>query len=64
MPLYDYVCDECKEFFQKRMSFREFEKKKRQACPKCGGEGKRSISSVPTISFKGKGFYVNDSKQN
>lgn len=58
MPLYDYKCTKCGKKFEviQKMSDEAV-----AACPDCGGEGKRQISTEIGISFKGTGFYVNDS---
>lgn len=64
MPTYEYSCHTCKSVFLKFMSFKEYEKlrKKSVPCPHCKSPSKRNFS-VPSIEFKGKGFYVNDSKK-
>ncbi len=60
MPTYDYRCDACENVFEVFQSFSEDPLSK---CPEenCGGEVKK-IFSAPGISFKGSGFYKNDSR--
>ena len=60
MPTYDYRCDACGNVFEVFQSFSEDPLSK---CPKgnCAGEVKK-IFSAPGISFKGSGFYKNDSR--
>jgi len=60
MPTYDYRCDECENVFEVFQSFSEDALSK---CPEedCAGEVKK-IFSAPGISFKGSGFYKNDSR--
>ena len=40
MPIYDYVCDECKKPFTIVLSLAEYERDKVQ-CPKCGSKRAR-----------------------
>ena len=60
MPTYDYRCDACENVFEVFQSFSEDPLSK---CPEenCGGAVKK-IFSAPGISFKGSGFYKNDSR--
>ena len=60
MPTYDYRCDACENVFEVFQSFSEDPLSK---CPEgnCAGEVKK-IFSAPGISFKGSGFYKNDSR--
>jgi putative FmdB family regulatory protein len=56
MPIYEYECLNCgkrTELLQK-MSDAPL-----AACPNCGGEVKKLISS-PAVQFKGSGWYVTD----
>ena len=56
MPIYEYQCLVCgtrTEHLQK------FSDPPLPACPKCGGEVKKLISS-PAFQFKGSGFYATD----
>ncbi|NDD29302.1 MAG: FmdB family transcriptional regulator [Proteobacteria bacterium] len=56
MPLYDYRCSACGVVREHRQSISE---EPLSACPECGGEYKRIITSVGII-FKGSGFHIND----
>ena len=56
MPIYEYQCLACgtrTEHLQK------FTDPPLPACPKCGGEVKKLISS-PAFQFKGSGWYATD----
>ncbi len=56
MPIYEYQCLSCgtrTEHLQK------FSDPPLPACPKCGGEVKKLISS-PAFQFKGSGWYATD----
>ena len=71
MPTYDYQCSTCDVHFELFQSFSEDTLKK---CPTkksgnspegCASPGKGKVSKVfsaPGISFKGSGFYKNDSR--
>ena len=60
MPTYDYKCETCGKTFEVFQSFRE---DPLTECPdkSCTGTVKK-IFSAPGISFKGSGFYKNDSR--
>ena len=60
MPTYDYKCDTCEEVFE---VFQSFNDDPLTGCPEeiCEGLVKK-IFSAPGISFKGSGFYKNDSR--
>mgnify|MGYP002843310181 FL=1 len=64
MPTYDYRCDTCEHTFE---LFQSFAEDPLSTCTKevCNGPGNgtvRKIFSAPGISFKGSGFYKNDSR--
>ena len=60
MPIYEYICDTCHNNFEVRRSFSE---EGLPPCPSCNGTGKvHRVFSPPAIVFKGKGFYVTDSR--
>ncbi len=60
MPIYEYICDTCHSDFEVRRSFSE---EGLPPCPSCNGTGKvHRVFSPPAIVFKGKGFYVTDSR--
>jgi putative FmdB family regulatory protein len=56
MPIYEYQCLACgkKTELLQRMNDAPL-----AACPSCGGEVKKLISS-PAVQFKGSGWYVTD----
>ncbi len=60
MPTYDYRCDTCEKTFE---VFQSFSEEPLTDCPdeECEGLVKK-IFSAPGISFKGSGFYKNDSR--
>ena len=55
MPLYEYQCDQCGCF----EIIRKFADPPLSACPTCGKEVQKLISS-PAIQFKGSGWYITD----
>lgn len=57
MPTYEYRCADCGKTFDIVQSFTD---DALTTCPECGGHLKKVFGSVG-ISFKGSGFYVNDS---
>lgn len=67
MPTYDYRCLDCENEFELSQSFKANTLKK---CPKkavegCADPGKGNVKKVfgnVGISFKGSGFYKNDSR--
>ena len=65
MPTYEYrgECQDCinnNHIFEVKQSITEDPLTK---CPECGEPAKRIISRNVGISFKGSGFYANDSKK-
>lgn len=56
MPLYEYLCTQCGNRFEK---IQKFSAEPEVACPKCGGELERPLTA-PALQFKGAGWYVND----
>jgi putative FmdB family regulatory protein len=56
MPLYEYQCLNCGK---KTEVIQRFEDAPLAACPSCGGEVKKLISS-PAFQFKGTGWYATD----
>jgi putative FmdB family regulatory protein len=57
MPLYSYVCKQCEHAFDVQQSFAEAAL---TTCPECGGELRKVFGKVG-VTFKGSGFYRNDS---
>lgn len=58
MPTYDYECESCGNAFE---AFQKMSDPVLTECPKCGKKVHRVLSAGIGISFKGTGFYVNDS---
>jgi putative FmdB family regulatory protein len=58
MPIYDYRCDHCGHVFSAVQSFSDVALEK---CPNCGKKPRRLIS-MPSIVFKGSGWYKTDSR--
>jgi putative FmdB family regulatory protein len=56
MPLYEYQCQTCGK---RTEVLQRFSDPPLAACPNCGGEVKKLISS-PAFQFKGTGWYVTD----
>ncbi|HEX3555424.1 MAG TPA: FmdB family zinc ribbon protein [Thermoanaerobaculia bacterium] len=56
MPLYEYQCLNCGK---RTEVLQRFDDPPLAACPSCGGEVKKLISS-PAFQFKGTGWYVTD----
>ncbi|HEV7784113.1 MAG TPA: FmdB family zinc ribbon protein, partial [Thermoanaerobaculia bacterium] len=56
MPLYEYQCLNCGK---KTEVIQRFDDAPLAACPSCGGEVKKLISS-PAFQFKGTGWYATD----
>ena len=59
MPTYEYVCNNCKNRFDR---FQKFSDPPLQACEECGGELRR-VFHPATIQFKGSGFYSTDNRR-
>ena len=59
MPTYEYECTKCAHNFELEQSMTD---KPRSRCPECRGKVQRLISGGMGISFKGSGYYVNDSR--
>ena len=57
MPTYSYVCKKCEHAFEVQQSITAADLTQ---CPKCEGEIRKVYSNVG-VTFKGSGFYINDS---
>lgn len=57
MPTYEYICDNCKNEFEKVESIKA---KPTKTCPKCEKPVRRKISKLGCIIFNGSGFYCTD----
>ena len=58
MPTYVYECDSCDHRFEERQGFDD---DPLTDCPRCEGSVRRVLHPAPII-FKGRGFYVTDSR--
>ncbi len=56
MPIYEYQCLACGT---RTEQLQKISDPPLAACPKCGGEVKKLVSS-PAFQFKGSGWYVTD----
>lgn len=59
MPIYEFVCNECGNSFEKRVSFAATV----PTCATCSSANVQRQLSAPAIHFKGSGWYINDSKK-
>ncbi len=59
MPTYEYACPDCGTAFERVQKFADKPIKK---CPTCGKSKVHRVVGRIAVSFKGSGFYVNDSK--
>ena len=57
MPTYSYACKSCEHAFDVQQAISDEALTK---CPKCGGELRKVFGQVG-VTFKGTGFYRNDS---
>lgn len=58
MPTYEYTCKSCGEHTEAVQSFSD---DALTVCPNCGGTLRKVFGNIG-ISFKGSGFYKNDSR--
>lgn len=58
MPTYEYACKACGQHID---VFQSFSDDPLTECPSCGGELRKVFGNI-AISFKGSGFYKNDSR--
>ena len=59
MPTYEYRCKTCGEHLEAVQAFTD---DALTTCPSCGAEALRKVFGSVGISFKGSGFYKNDSR--
>ncbi len=53
MPVYEYICGECKNKFTLRMTIRKYDNKESILCPKCKSKDlKRIYSSFTAVTSK------------
>lgn len=62
MPVYEYMCKDCKTTFSISASFSSMLGCK-VTCPCCKGENINKIFSPPTVIYEGKGFYTTDNNK-
>jgi putative FmdB family regulatory protein len=61
MPIYEYLCTNCKHQFEELQTMSEEQLK---TCPKCGKDTlKKLIGAGTGVIFKGSGFYLTDYKK-
>ncbi len=58
MPTYEYACKQCGEHLE---AVQKFTDDPLTTCPACSGSLRKVFGSIG-ISFKGSGFYKNDSR--
>lgn len=58
MPTYEYACKKCEQTFEVQQSFTDDPLTKHE---KCGGQLRKVFGNIG-ITFKGSGFYKNDSR--
>lgn len=56
MPIYDYKCHNCERVVERKKSFYDTSA---ETCSECSAEMTRQLS-VPSVQFKGSGFYSTD----
>jgi putative FmdB family regulatory protein len=59
MPVHTYHCEECNHEFDAHQAFSD---DSLSVCPNCGKKTLYKIYKPALVVFKGKGFYVTDSK--
>ena len=59
MPVYEYRCRNCSHQFEVQQSFSDDALTR---CPSCDQEQLRKVFAPVGITFKGSGFYRNDSR--
>lgn len=60
MPIYEFVCLDCDNQFEKIQSFSSISTPN---CPTCESQDVARQMSRPAIHFKGSGWYITDSKK-
>lgn len=59
MPIYEYQCSSCGVHFERRQSFAD---NSTPSCPN-GHALVHRVYSVPSVVFRGSGWYVTDSRK-
>jgi len=57
MPLYEYLCDACKQRFE---VIQKFSDPPPETCARCGKGPVHRQVSTPAIQFKGSGWYITE----
>ena len=60
MPIYEIVCKDCGNQYERIVSFSSTDL---PACPACRSADVTRLLSKPAIHFKGSGWYITDSKE-
>jgi putative FmdB family regulatory protein len=60
MPTYEFLCNICENRFEKNVAYNA--EKSKVSCPN-GHSRVRKIISVPSIIYKGSGFYKTDNRE-
>lgn len=60
MPIYEIVCKDCGNQYERIVSFSSTDL---PACPACSSADVSRLLSKPAIHFKGSGWYITDSKE-
>jgi len=57
MPTYDFICEKCEETFEIKVSIKDYDRYRKQNCPKCKSpDNVRRNFTPPAIKF-GAGFF-------
>ena len=59
VPAYDYHCDACGSTYELRQGF---DAETSHTCEECGKGKAKRVLTAPRVVFKGKGWYVTDSR--
>jgi len=60
MPEYSFICQKCGAHFSHHLTFNA--DRSNLSCPN-GHQNVQRIYTAPQVTFKGRGFYVTDSKK-
>ena len=59
MPTYEYECKSCKAVYELRQGF---DAETTHKCEECGKGTAKRVLRVPSVVFKGSGWYMTDSR--
>lgn len=54
MPVYEYLCGQCKKAFTEKHTFQEYDEHKILKCPKCGSQQVRQVLSSTFVKTSKK----------